>query len=198
VGGQFDASGRVATTLSETQVFFDGTAAPLLYVNAFQVNVQVPYEVAGRKTTAVQLVYRGVPSNTVDLAVVDAAPGLLTLLGTSQAAVLNQDGSVNEATNAAARGSVISFFAVGAGVMKGGAATGAAAGSPLGVPVLPVVLKMANVAAEVLYAGEAPGLVGCLQVNARIPADFPEGDRGSVVLSVGGAESRVGVTFWVK
>ena len=91
-----------------------------------------------------------------------------------------------------------SFFAVGAGVMKGGAATGARAGSPLGVPALPVVLKLANVAAEVLYAGEAPGLVGCLQVNARIPANFPEGDRGSVVLSVGAAESRVGVTFWLK
>ena len=82
--------------------------------------------------------------------------------------------------------------------MKGGAPTGAAAGSPLGVPALPVVLKMANVPVEVLYAGEAPGLVGCLQINARIPADFPEGDRGSVVLSVGGAESRGGVTFWVK
>ncbi len=198
VAGPLDASGRVATTLAETQVLFDGRPAPLLFTWAFQVNVQVPYEVAGRKTTTVQLVYRGVPSNTVDLAVVDTAPGLLTLLGTSQAAALNQDGSVNDITNPAARGSVISFFAVGAGVMKGGAPTGVAAGNPLGVPSLPVVLKMANVAAEVLYAGEAPGLVGCLQVNARIPADFPDGDRGSVVLSVGGAESRVGVTFWVR
>ena len=198
VPGQVDASGRVATTLSETQVLFDGRAAPVFYAGAFQVNVQVPYEVAGRKTTSVQLIYRGIPSNIVELAMVDAAPGLLTLLGTSQAAVLNQDGTVNDSINAAARGSVISFFAVGAGVMKGGAATGVAAASPLGVPALPVVLKMANVAAEVLYAGEAPGLVGCLQVNARIPANFPEGDRGSVVLSVGGAESRVGVTFWVK
>ena len=80
---------------------------------AFQVNAQVPYEVAGRKTTVVQLVYRGVPSNPVELAVTDAAPQLFTLLGTSQAAVLNQDGSVNALTNAAARGSVISFFAIG-------------------------------------------------------------------------------------
>ena len=201
VPARFEASGRLATTLAETQVLFDGRPAPLLFTGAFQVNVQVPYEVAGRKTTTVQLVYRGVPSNTVDLAVVEAAPGLLTLAGTSQAAVLNQDGSVNQATNPAPRGSVISFFAVGAGVMKGGAATGAAAVSPLAVPVLPVVLKMANVPADVLYAGEAPGLVGCLQVNARIPADFPVGappDLGSVLLSVGAAESRNGVTFWVR
>ena len=47
-------------------------------------------------------------------------------------------------------------FAVGAGVLKGGAPTGVAAGNPLGVPSLPVVLR------------------------------------------VGGAESRVGVTFWVR
>ena len=36
--------------------------------------------------------------------VVDAAPGIFTLLGTNQAAVLNQDGSVNDAGAAAARG----------------------------------------------------------------------------------------------
>ena len=105
---------------------------------------------------------------------------------------------MNAQTNAAPRGSVISLFAVGAGVMKGGAATEVAAALPLGAPALPVALKMANSAVEVFYAGEAPGLVGCVQVNARIPADFPEGDRGSVALSVGGAESRAGVTFWVK
>jgi uncharacterized protein (TIGR03437 family) len=60
------------------------------------------------------------------------------------------------------------------------------------------------VVAEVLCAGEAPGLVGlvgCLQVNARIPANFPVEAAvglGSAVPAVGGAESRVGVTFWVK
>jgi uncharacterized protein (TIGR03437 family) len=157
---------------------------------AFQVNGQIPYEVAGGRSTSVQLIYRGVPSNTVDLALVDAAPGLLTILGTSQGAVLNQDGSLNSETNPAARGSVISFFAVGAGLMKGGAPTGAPATNPLGAPALPVVLKMANVPVEVLYAGEAPGLLGCLQVNARIPADFPPGDRGSVVLTVGDSLAR--------
>jgi uncharacterized protein (TIGR03437 family) len=198
VEGQFDANGRMATTVGETQVLFDGVPAPLYVAGAFQVNAQVPYEVAGRKTTAVQLVYRGVPSNTVALTVTEAAPELFTLLGTSQAAVLNQDGSVNGLTSAAARGSVISFFASGAGLMKQGAGTGVRAGIPLASPALPVVLKLANVPAEVLYAGEAPGLVGLLQVNARVPADFPEGTLGSVVLSVGGAESRVGVTFWVK
>ena len=35
----------------------------------FQVTVQVPYEVSGRQTTTVQLINRGVPSNTLVLTV---------------------------------------------------------------------------------------------------------------------------------
>ncbi|MCU1238055.1 MAG: hypothetical protein JWP63_6022 [Candidatus Solibacter sp.] len=173
-------------SLADTRVLFDGRPASVLLASPYQVNVQVPYEVGGQKSTTVQLIYRTVPSNTVDLAVVDAAPGLLTFLGTTQAAVLNQDGSVNQQTNPAARGTIISFFAVGAGVMKSG------------VPALPVSLKIGSIPTELFYAGEAPGLIGCLQVNARIPATLPDGDRASVILAVGAAESRSGVTFWMK
>src|SRR5205807_1896602 len=53
VAGQLDSGGRMPTTLAETQVLFDGRPAPLFYTWAYQINVQVPYEVAGRKTTSV-------------------------------------------------------------------------------------------------------------------------------------------------
>jgi uncharacterized protein (TIGR03437 family) len=54
--------------------------------------------------------------------------------------------------------------------------------------------------AEVLYAGAAPGLTGVAQVNVRLPDDLPiQGtERVSVVLKVGSASSRQGVTFWAK
>ena len=54
----------------------------------------------------------------------------------------------------------------------------------------PVTLRIANVPADVLYAGPAPGLVGVTQINARIPPATPvEGpaDRISVILSTAGA-----------
>jgi uncharacterized protein (TIGR03437 family) len=200
VTAQYDAAGRLPVVLGETQVFFDGAAAPLFMANAFQVTVQTPWEAAGRKSTVVQLVYRGVPSNKVELAVVDAAPGLLSVLGTTQAAALNQDGSVNDAGAAAARGSVVSLFATGLGQTTPSSATGARSSSSGGM-VNAVTLKMANMPVEVLYAGPAPGLVGVAQINARVPADLPVSgpvDRVSVTVSAAGSESRQGVTFWAK
>jgi uncharacterized protein (TIGR03437 family) len=140
-------------------VFFDGVPAPLFVTGAFQVNVQVPWEVVGRRSTAVQLIYRGVPSNTVELAVAAAAPELFTLLGTVQAAVLNQDGSVKRRRIRCPRGSVVSFFATGAGQTSPAGITGAPA-TASGSLVNSITLRMANVPAEILYAGPAPGLVG--------------------------------------
>jgi uncharacterized protein (TIGR03437 family) len=200
VSAAYDATGRLPLTLSDTQVFFDGIAAPLFVTGAFQVNVQAPWEIAGRRTTQVQLIYRGVNSNTVELTVIPAAPELFTLLGTFQAAVLNQDGAVNDAGAAAPRGSVVSFFATGVGPTVPAGLTGTPASSA-GSMINPVTLRMANIPVQVIYAGPAPGLVGVTQINARIPDATPIGaapDRVSVILSAGGIDSRNGITFWVK
>jgi uncharacterized protein (TIGR03437 family) len=200
VAGSYDAAGRLPVALSETQVFFDGVAAPLFAADAFQVNVQVPWETAGRKSTMVQLIYRGVPSNVVELPLVDTAPGIFAVLGTTQAAVLNQDGIINDAGSPAPRGSVVSFFATGLGQSTPPSATGVRAAAAGGMANT-ATFKMANVPVEVLYAGPAPGLVGVTQINARIPLTVPisgPADRVSITVSAGGAESRQGVTFWVK
>jgi uncharacterized protein (TIGR03437 family) len=116
------------------------------------------------------------------------------------AAVLNQEGSVNDAGSAASRGSVVSFFATGLGQSTPASLTGTRAPGA-GAQNASVTLKMANVPVQVLYAGPAPGLVGVTQVNARVPQDVPVSgvvDRVSVTVMVNGAESRQGVTFWVK
>ena len=115
-------------------------------------------------------------------------------------AVLNQDGSVNDAGAAAARGSVVSFFTTGLGQTSPASVTGLRAPGAGGMASA-VTFKMANVPVEVLYAGPAPGLVGVTQVNARVPVSIPVTgpvDRVSVTVSAGGVESRQGVTFWVK
>jgi uncharacterized protein (TIGR03437 family) len=199
LGPEF-AAGRVTTSLGDVQVLFDGVPAPMLLSGYFQVNVQVPYEVASRQTTTVQLVNRGVPSNSVQLAVAASAPGIFTkITGGSDASLLNQDGTVNDPSNPAARGSVIALFATGAGQTTPASATGVAAGT--GGQTLAVTVSIGSRAAEVLYAGPAPGLVGVMQVNVRVPADLPltaPPERASVVLTVGGVDSRTGVVFWAK
>ena len=200
VEARLDENGRVGTTLGEIQVLFDGKPAPVLLAGAYQTNVQVPYEVEGRTTTSMQLIFRGIPSNIVEQPVVAAAPGIFTFLGTAEAAAVNQEGSVNGASNPAARGSVISLFATGAGQTRPSGVTGELAHDPLSSILLPVRVEISARPAEILYAGAAPNFAGVTQINVRLPADLPISgtERVSVALVIGGISSRQGVTFWAK
>jgi uncharacterized protein (TIGR03437 family) len=195
-------SGLVASSVADVQVLFDGVPAPLVFCWYYQVNVQVPYEVASRQTTSVQLMYRGIPSNVVQLSVTPAAPGIFTkTTGGAEASLFNQDGSINGPLSPATRGSIVSLFATGGGQTTPPSVTGAPAALPLAAMAQPVTASIGGRGAEVLYSGPAPGLVGVLQVNARVPADVPVAsspDLVSLAVSVGTAASRSGVVLWVK
>jgi uncharacterized protein (TIGR03437 family) len=144
--------------------------APIFSVSPFQIVVQVPYEVAGRQRTAVQCFYKSIPSNTAILEVVDAVPEVIRKPGTTQAAALNQDGIPNSLQTPAEAGSVVSVFATGVGQLTTGRNTGERASAPYGSPALPLSLLVGGKPVEVLFAGEAPGLAGVLQLNVRLPA----------------------------
>jgi uncharacterized protein (TIGR03437 family) len=189
--------GRVDTTLGGVQVLFDGVPAPILLSGYFQVNVQVPYELAGHAKTLVQLVYREVPSNTVELEIAAAAPAIFTTFaGGSDALALNADGTINGPGNPAPRGSIIAIFATGAGQTTPPSATGVPAA--VAPESLKASLSIAGQPAEILYAGPAPTLVGVAQINARIPATLNDSSRAALVLTVGAAASRTGVVIWVR
>jgi uncharacterized protein (TIGR03437 family) len=200
VGAQIDDSGRVSTSLAGLQVFFDGVPAPILLSGAFQSTVQTPYEVAGRATTSMQLIYRGVASNVVAMPVADSSPGIFTVLGGTEVSALNEDGTVNGSSNPAARGSVLTLFATGCGQTAPASATGVPAAGGA-VPALTATVSIATRPAEVVYAGAAPGLVGVMQFNVRVPLDLPvqgASDRAAVQVTVGGQSSRQGVVFWAR
>src|ERR1017187_970999 len=101
---QLDSQGRVSTSLSQVQVLFDGTAAPLIYVSASQISAMVPYGLAGKSTTQIQVVYQGVPSDPFQKGVAPTAPGIFTAdsSGIGQAAMTNVDGSYNTTATPAA------------------------------------------------------------------------------------------------
>jgi uncharacterized protein (TIGR03437 family) len=103
--------------LGGTQVFFDGVAAPVIYVAANQINAVAPYSLSGKTTTNLTVQYLGVASAQTTLAVVPSMAGLFTAntSGAGQASVLNQDGSTNSSSNPAARGSTVTLFATGMG-----------------------------------------------------------------------------------
>ncbi|MEO5925010.1 MAG: hypothetical protein ABIR70_14410 [Bryobacteraceae bacterium] len=198
--GTVPESGASSPILGGTSVWFDGVQAPLLYAGPNQINVVVPFEVSGDRTEL--LVRRGgVVAANLTVALAASAPAIFALnaSGVGPAAVLNQDGSINSATNPARAGEVVSFFATGAGTMDPPATDGTLGRDIKQRPVLPVSTKIGGEEAEVLYAGPAPGLIeGVLQVNCRVPSDLPAGLAVEVTLLVGGVPSPVGPTLSIR
>ncbi len=192
---------HLSTAVQNVRVTFDGVPAPLLYVSAGQLSAIVPYTVTG-KTTQMVVTNQGVASTALPLDVASSSPAFFTanVSGKGQAAVLNQDNSVNSASNAAARNSIVQMFATGEGLTTPAGEDGRlASGATLPKPQLPVTVTIGGQAATIAYAGAAPGMVaGLLQVNARIPQNVTPGSAVAVVLKIGQATSPSGVTIAVK
>ncbi|HZT37145.1 MAG TPA: IPT/TIG domain-containing protein [Bryobacteraceae bacterium] len=195
-----NSAGRIDTTLGGVQVLFDNTPAPLLYVSAAQINAIVPYEVAGRSSTVLKVSYAGGTSTGSTLQVAASAPGIFTLnqTGAGQAAVLNQDNSINTASNPAARGSILQVFATGEGQTVPAGITGGITGSTLAKPISPVSVTIGGVSAQVLYAGSAPASVaGLFQVNVMVPNGVQSGNA-PIVITVGSVSSQSGATVAIQ
>jgi uncharacterized protein (TIGR03437 family) len=197
-GLQLDASGKVATELGQTQVLIGGIAAPLIYGSASQVNTIVPYEIASSGITTVQVVYGGVPSATWEVPLAPSASSIFTgnSTGVGQAAVLNQDNTINGPANPAPLGTVIQIYATGGG--QTGGITGALA-LPGEKISLPVMVMIGGVYATVQYAGSSPGEVeGLVQINAVVPSIIAAGGSVPIEVDIGNTGSQAGVTVAVK
>ena len=201
VGLQLDSNGNVAKTLAGVQVLFDSLAAPLVYVQANQVSAVVPYEVSGKTATQVQVVYQGQTSAAQTVPVVSAVPGIFTVdySGKGPGAILNQDGTLNSASNPAAPGSYVFVYGTGEGQTNPKGVDGTLDGSPAPQPVQKVTGTIGGISATVQYAGGSPGLVaGVLQVNLLVPQTVTPGNAVPVVINIGGATSQPGVTIAVR
>jgi uncharacterized protein (TIGR03437 family) len=124
-------SGRVATKLAGVRVLFDGVPAPLLYVASDQINTVVPYGVAGRPSTQLQVEYLGALSKALTVPVAAASPGVFTVdaSGTGQGAILNQDFGINLVTNPAEPSSIVMIYATGEGPVNPRPADGSITGT---------------------------------------------------------------------
>jgi uncharacterized protein (TIGR03437 family) len=134
------------TSFNGVTVTFNGVPAPILYTSGIQINLQVPYEIAGQTQAAMQVSSQlaATPvSESYILGVSAIQPsvflsaanfggpifGELACNGIMypgvQALALNADGSVNSCTNPAAQGSAVSIFVNGLGVTSPSLSTGA-------------------------------------------------------------------------
>lgn len=200
-GLQLTNAGLVSTYLAGVTVTFDGIPAPLLYVTASQINAVVPYELAN-PTTQMTVTYNGQSYGPITLPVAAAVPGIFTATesGSGQAAVINQDGTLNSISNPAARGSVITFYVEGAGAMSPSVPDGTVTGdSNFPMPAQSVAVSIRGVSAAVQYAGAAPGYVsGLLQVNAVVPTSIDFGNLVPLRLNIGSFSSQLNVTIALR
>lgn len=194
----------LATTVGNTQVFFDNTPAPIIYASATQTSVMVPVEVAGRTSTQITVVYSGVKSAALSYNVVAAAPGIYSqnLSGTGPGAILNYpDYSVNGPTKGAAKGSYVLVYLTGSGATTPALVTGAV-NSTLKTSLLTYTATVGGVPATISYQGTAPGFVeGVMQFNIQIPDSAPSGAQQIVISSTSGTttySTQTGVTVQVQ
>jgi uncharacterized protein (TIGR03437 family) len=164
--GTTDSSGRVATTIGDIQVLFNGVAAPLLSASPNQLIAVVPYEMAGAASAAVQVRYHGQRADVpLDTAVTSV-------------------GIFPVANARYARGSTVSLSITGGGQTNPPGVTGQVAGNPTPQPAAAVQVKVGGVAAEVLAAAADPGTIGVTRVTFRIPPGLSPGPT-TITVAVG-------------
>ncbi|MBI2686268.1 MAG: hypothetical protein HYX27_08125 [Acidobacteria bacterium] len=161
--------------LADVDVYVDGEAAPLLYVSATQINLQIPASVAGRSTADIQVFHRGTLRAKSSAAVAAAVPGVF-------AAAVNENGSVNSALNPAARGSISSLYATGTGIL----------------PTESIEIRVGAMTAQLIWAGPAPGIPGLTQVNFRLPTGFYPPGGQPVSFKIGAIPAPPGLSVYLQ
>lgn len=163
--------------MAGVSVSMNGLDAPLYYVSASQLNVQVPYGISGGSTVSLTVNNNG-QSTTSNFSVSSAAPGIFT----------DETGALVPFKTAAI-GQVITLFITGAGAVSPAIATGAAPAEGTAIASLPVPIQGAQVMigseiAPIQFIGIPVGLVGVVQINFMIPNTVAAGTQ-SVVVSIG-------------
>ena len=163
VAGQPDAGGSYPTSLAGVEVQFNGIPAPLLYVQAGQINTVVP---RAALLATIQVSYQGQSAPPLYVAGQVANPGVF--------AILNQDGTVNSNMHPAKAGSIISAYTTGMNVAGVNFPDGQVA--PL-ASLLPFnfsqngdAVSFDGTAGTIVWEGVAPGLIfGVEQINIQLP-----------------------------
>jgi uncharacterized protein (TIGR03437 family) len=201
------------TAVLDRQVVVNNqTVSPIYFIGPSQINFQVPsaapvgtQQIAVRLADTQELVAGGT------LLVQAAAPGIFTSnsQGTGQAAVVNQDGTINSASNPASVGSTISLYGTGQGQVSPTVPDGTAAPSTLsftvavptsngttciGSPNSMCVAMGSGTGAmfgAVSFSGLAPGFIGLWQINVALPQGVTTGAAVPLAVVIDGSKSNL-------
>jgi len=180
-------------SLSGLSMQLGNAPVPLFYASDLQVNVQIPWEVAGQSQVSITAAAGGQTSSPVTVNLAEYAPGIFAIngQGTGQGAVLDASYHLVNAANPAAAGiTTILIYCTGLGPVTNPPPSGSPApsGTLVSTAAKPLV-TIGGAPAQVQFSGLAPGYVGLYQVNAIVPSGSATGNTVPVFLSIGGATS---------
>jgi uncharacterized protein (TIGR03437 family) len=195
--------GPTLTTTNALPLVIDGTtvsfdvpsagisvAGYLTFVSPGQVNVQVPWELAGQSSVEIKVsVDDGyLLGNVVTVPLAQYTPSFFVGAGTIAAldAVTN---AYILASNPAHAGETLALFANGLGPVTNQPASGAPApgGANLATTTTQPVVTIGGQQATLLFWGLAPGYPGLYQINATVPSGLTGNQQ--VTVSIGGQTS---------
>jgi minor extracellular serine protease Vpr len=207
-------------SLAGVSVSFDVPAANIhvpahfYFVNATQIDVQIPWELAGQPTAEVKVTLSDSVSKTVrpgdaelgtfqsqlvTIPIGTYAPEFFLYVdqsGTTLAAALDQNNVVIGTANPVQQGGVAQLFLNGLGPVASGTQPASGQPSP-GTPSLATtpttpVVTIGGQPATVLFSGLAPLAVGLYQVNVEVPTGIVSGNE-PVVLTIGSVISNTAI-----
>jgi len=210
VSNQSTVSGTTwPTALLDRQVVVnDQNAAPIYFIGPNQINFQVPSNVPiGTQRIAVRLADTQELVAGGALLIQAAAPGIFTsnAQGSGQAAVVNQDGTINGPSNPAPVGSTISIYGTGQGQVSPAVPDGTAASGSLSYTVAvpttngttclsspnSMCVAVGSTFGTVTYSGLAPGFIGLWQINVILPQGVATGSAVAVRVVIDGSPSNL-------
>lgn len=179
------------TMLGGVQVTVNGTAAPLIYVSAKQINFQVPFEAPATGNAAVVVTTNGSTSAAQNAPMAEYAPGIFTYARTATALdpiIVHLDNSLVTPANPATAGEYLVIYGTGVGTFDHPPPTGEPARtSPLAMSSVTPTVTIGGAAAAVQFAGLTPNFVGLVQINIQLPSSLPAGNSLPLIVSFGGA-----------
>jgi uncharacterized protein (TIGR03437 family) len=192
------SDGLYPKTLGGAQVLVNGVPAPLLYVSATQINAVIPFALSAPGAARVQVSFNSTPAPEFRAAAMTTMPGVFEPVirapGSPGPAIL-ENGSINGPGNPARAGSIIAIWATGvinpAGEVDGSVSGGARSNAPV------AVFFDNGIQAEVVYSGDAPGIVaGVSQINIRVPAQIAGLPESMLYVLAGGRVNDQPVSVW--
>lgn len=185
----------LATDLLKVEVKFNNVvSAPIFAVdnvnNAQQINIQVPWELAGQTSVLMQVFNNGVASLPVSVPVLAAQPGIFqyNVGAKTFGVVLHANFQLADSAHPVTGGETVLVYCTNLGAVTPALKDGQA-GTGAEITNIAPTATLNSENAAVSFHGTAPGFVGLYQVNIVIPKDAKSGNQ-PLVLSSGGANSQ--------